>query len=825
MTPDQHNLPPRLNAIAPILLEKFCLSITDAYGNIVYVSHAFCEQCGYSRDELIGQNHSMLKSNIHSDSYYAFLWTTITSGNEWRGEVCNRKKDGSHYWVEREIIPILDDDNNPEYYVALSNDVTKNKALIRKLQKRAQQQGLVAILGHLSINTDDIDMFIEESLAAISGALEMQQGMMFTISSDRQSARLTSSTGELLFTQRNAEIRLQDNNLLDYILQHEDPVVSRHLCKESRFSLPPALNCRQDLSAIGLNIGDQHAPSAIMLLLSNSRRDINMEDAHFAQTVGNLISEARTRHTFASQLHHEKELNRKYLDVANFIIVILDQNGEITLANQKASAILGLPQEKLLGKRWFDEFIPAAERLQAKTDFKTMLHNTQELADRPNPGFRSTIVNDEGEHRLIYWNNTLIVDESTRQPLLLCAGEDITELERARVEKNNLTRELYQAQKMEALGILAGGIAHDFNNILGSILGFTELSLERLNDSGNEKLISYLKQIRNSGLKARDIIAQIQNLNNPAQSETKAVILPSLIRDILKMMKAAIPKSVNFEQMLDVEVPAVTANPALMNQLVMNLIINARNALSGHGKLQIFITDRTHIEGRCASCGQTFSGHYIELGVADSGPGIDLDRLQDYFEQDINPYLQDGTSGGLKSIHRVTHDSRGHILVDSNPDIGTVFRILFEVSGKPHVEQQEQPKLSDIKSVTDQQTDIMIVDDENSVASFVGELFNQYGFTSHVFTDPTEALKAFTDSPQGYQLVVTDQTMPAINGDQLAQRMIELNPDIPIIMCTGYSDVMDEQRAAELNIGSFLKKPVQPTELLANAYRLLDREF
>ena len=428
------------------------------------------------------------------------------------------------------------------------------------------------------------------------------------------------------------------------------------------------------------------------------------------------------------------------------------------------------------------------------------------------------------EHRL-KWSNTRESWVETRArglfdddgQLVAFSGVtiDISQRKAAERDRERLRVQLTQAQKMESIGMLTGGIAHDFNNILGSILGYAGLALQRFGNSSPPKLTEYLKEVVGAGERAREMVAQLLAFSRGESVEVHATRLGPIIEQSLKMLRPAMPSSINIQTRLAAELPEVLANPVQIQQVLVNLCVNARDATSGLGTISVG-AERVNIAGAvCASCHQNFEGDYVALTVKDTGAGIaESERLR-IFEPFFTTKAQGkGTGMGLAMVHGVVHRQGGHIQVDSMLGRGTTFRILVPVYTEAAAPAPSALPAASASAQVPDNAQILLVDDEPTVAGFMRELLEISGYRVAAYTEPQQACDAFLAAPDDYDLVVTDQTMPGLTGDQLASRLIARKPGLPIILVSGHSAVMDEDRAAALGIRAFLRKPLDHAALL-----------
>ncbi|MFQ5469155.1 MAG: response regulator [Gammaproteobacteria bacterium] len=381
-------------------------------------------------------------------------------------------------------------------------------------------------------------------------------------------------------------------------------------------------------------------------------------------------------------------------------------------------------------------------------------------------------------------------------------GRDIT-------ERQMMQKQLRQSQKMQAIGQLTGGIAHDFNNMLAAIMGYTELARELNAKNGDERMAKYLGEIYRSSARARDLIAQMLAFSRGAKSSGETIYLKPSVTGAIQMIRATLPSSIEIVKRFDSEAGMIVIDPVQLDQVIMNLCINARDAMDGYGRITLSI-ENVFIESQpCSSCHETIIGEYTELVVQDNGHGIDSNTIEMIFDPFFTrKEVGKGTGMGLSMVHGILHEHHGHIIVESVPEKGSKFRVLFPkatVAEDVVVEHEHLGSQVNIDKLTGK---VLIVDDEQAVGNFVRELLESKGCRVVYESDSREALTWFSMNSENVDVVILDQTMPALSGVELAQVMFQKRPDIPIILYSGYTDDINRERARELGIEYFLDKPL-----------------
>ncbi len=394
---------------------------------------------------------------------------------------------------------------------------------------------------------------------------------------------------------------------------------------------------------------------------------------------------------------------------------------------------------------------------------------------------------------------------------------DITEKKRIENEKKSLIARLAQAQKMEAVGTLAGGIAHDFNNILGVILGYSDLAKE--DAPPNSTFADDLDKVIQAGWRARDLVKQILAFSRQTDIELIPIQIQSLIKESLKMLRATIPTTIEIRDNLDPKCGVIMADPTQVHQILMNLCTNATLAMeTSGGVLDIRLQDANLEQERFKNL-HIKPGKYLQLSISDTGSGIHSNIINKIFD----PYFTTretgkGTGMGLAIVHGIINDYGGTITVDSELGKGTSFNIFL-----PNAKQEIIETTEEIKQVPKGTERILFIDDEELLAEMGNNMLQRLGYTVTVKRNSLEALENFQNNPHNYDVVITDQTMPGMTGSDLARRMLQIRPDIPIILCTGYSNLIDEKKAKSLGIKEFALKPINLHTIATLLRKVLDQ--
>jgi signal transduction histidine kinase/CheY-like chemotaxis protein len=375
-------------------------------------------------------------------------------------------------------------------------------------------------------------------------------------------------------------------------------------------------------------------------------------------------------------------------------------------------------------------------------------------------------------------------------------------------------RQVQQVLKLQAIGTLAGGIAHDFNNILFPIIGYTELSMDEVPE--NSQIHSNLKEVLKAANRAKDLVQQILTFSRQNGRERKPVQVDKIIRETLSLLRASIPKTIDIVCDLDQGCKPVMGDPTQIHQVLMNLCTNAYHAMQETGgTIQVRLT-QTHIdyEETLKHMGIKMGPH-LHLMVKDEGVGMDSSVLSRIFE----PYFTTkepgkGTGLGLSVIHGIVKNHGGYITVDSSPGRGSAFHVYLPTIEESEIELEKEPYPSNPRG----SERILLVDDEPQLLAMEKQLIEKLGYRVTSCPNAGDALKALEEEPDQFDLIITDMTMPQMTGDQLARQAWKIRSDLPVILCTGYNEMMSEEKAIEMGIRKFLLKPVEKEEL-ADAIR------
>ncbi len=388
-------------------------------------------------------------------------------------------------------------------------------------------------------------------------------------------------------------------------------------------------------------------------------------------------------------------------------------------------------------------------------------------------------------------------------------------------EQKNQELRLQQSRKLETLGTLAAGISHDFNNILSGIFGYAQLARASLDNP--QKTMEHIDQVLKAAQRAAELIQQVLTFSRETGDQKKPFRIYLIVKETMKLLRSSFPAYIEMENRLESR-QMVVADPAKIHQMIMSLCLNAHQAMKTNGGvLTVSLTDETitrpeQIRGR-----EIPAGEYLKLSVTDTGQNVDDQMLDQLF----NP--ESGTRKGenrisldLATVRSIVDEHEGMMDIHSRPNKGTTIDIFFPVAAaKKKSASETSASAESVKAVQTGGETIMLVDDEAAIRQIYEEFLNGHGYTVKLYEDGAAALSAFETCSDEVDLVITDMTMPAVTGDKLAESMLKIRPDLPIILWCGFSEVISEDTAIQMGIRKYIQKPVSPGDLLQSIRQIL----
>ncbi|NJB67267.1 PAS domain S-box-containing protein [Desulfobaculum xiamenense] len=524
--------------------------------------------------------------------------------------------------------------------------------------------------------------------------------------------------------------------------------------------------------------------------VSLSARAVRGESGELSAIEGTIEDIDRRKSVEGMIIRAKQEWERTFDSVPD-IIVILDSEFAIRRMNMTLASRLGLHPKDAVGRPCSELFGITPVGGDICQRIKAMAHGEGDAIEMEIPSL-------DGVFLVTVSPFHVDTTEDSEADGIVLVAHDIS-------SRKQLEAQLRQSQKLEAIGTLAGGIAHDFNNILGVIMGYAEMTLESSPEGSAAE--RRLTEILNAGKRARDLIHQILTFSRQEEPDLKPLALDSVIKEVGKMLRASLPSNIDIITHLAPEAGAVMANLSQIHQVLMNLCTNAAHAMRENGGTLSIALHETTLPAE----GDRPTRRAVRLSVSDTGHGIPADIIDNVFDPFFTTKKPDeGTGMGLAMVHGIVNSHGGNVRVESSPGQGAAFHVTLPVAEQEPVAMGET-----IPPAIGGKGRALFVDDERALAAIGGEMLESLGFSPVVETDSRRALEIFRRNPQSFSLVITDQTMPGLSGQRLAREILALRPDIPIIVCTGYSADMSAEQAREMGIRGFLLKPVLKRDLAA----------
>jgi len=501
-------------------------------------------------------------------------------------------------------------------------------------------------------------------------------------------------------------------------------------------------------------------------------------------------------------LRESEEKYRTVLEANPDPVVVYDMEGNVSYFNPAFTRVFGWTLPERLGNK-MDIFVPA----EAWRETKMMIEKV--LAGERFSNIETLRYNKKGNTIPVSVSGAIYKDKNGNPIGSIINLRDIS-------HQKKLEAQLKQAQKMEAIGTLAGGIAHDFNNILSSVIGYTELALD------NEKRGSFqyknLQEVLSAGNRAKDLVKQILTFSRQVDQQQKPIQVKPIVKEALRMLRASIPSNVEIEQNVKSDA-LVMGDPTQIHQILMNLCTNAAHAMGDNaGLLTVTLLDAELDSGVISNHPNLKPGAYIKITVSDTGYGISPDVMEKIFDPFFTTKEKGkGTGLGLSVVHGIVRSHGGDIYVYSEPGKGSTFEVCL-----PVIESRFKPEERAERPIPTGTERILFIDDEPVIINLSKQILESLGYDVVARNSSIEALELFKENKDRFDLVITDMTMPHMTGEKLAEKLMQIRPDIPVALCTGFSFMIDEQKALDMGIRAFISKPILKREIAEAIRKVLD---
>ena len=690
-----------------------------------------------------------------------------------------------------------------------------------RLNDQFNELTMLAKIGKTMSNILSKDKLIQAAGTAMEKYLDFDRGMV--LMANEHTNRLYYAGG---FGYSAENIRQFQNYEFDAIANQSDDAISTAFREQKPTSIASSAGSETEQSddlnlflkstesqyIICIPIVYERESLGVLVLERANPKELNRGgDEKLLTGVASQLAISMANIKSYNKLMQSEARFRKSFDYAASGMALLDLNGYYIDVNDFFLTMLGYSEHELFGNTIFEICHPEDADVVSDS-LQRLIEGEIEFAS-----YEQRFLHRDG-HTCWSLVSTSLLQDSEGSPLhFISLYQDLTDKRLTEIENEKLGTRLQQAQKMEAIGTLAGGIAHDFNNILSGILGYAQLGMME-NDQASDNY-RWLQGIQEAGDRASELVKQILTFSRQGNQERAPIQIHLIIKEALKLLQATLPLNIDIQEKVSTQSGLVLADSTQIHQLVMNLCTNAYHSmLDQGGTLEVILEPETLSPGAKAEQFGLQPGPYLKLTVADTGCGMDDATIKKIFD----PYFttkepEKGTGLGLSVVHGVVESHGGAIFVDSQPGQGTRFEVLF-----PQITLDKQAVNKAVESIPTGTEKILFVDDEDAVVETGKSILENLGYRVEAHTDPQKAIDEFSAHGDDFDLIITDMSMPCLTGEELSKRFLEIRPDIPILLCTGYSDQLDAANACAMGIKKFLTKPLEMGNLANIIREVLD---
>ena len=736
-----------------------------------------------------------------------------------------------------------------EITVSFNNIMKKFEETTGELRRRVFELFAIKELTEVASKSLDIHYLLNLLLEKAMSVSRAQIGSVFMVESQKGCFRIVASRGLQSGPKKDSFININES-LARHVVSDKKPLLVQNIETDPRTQKPndpkygpPSflsmpIFVRENLISV-LNLSHKETKQIFdsndehILSIMIGEIGVALENAQLHLTVEKNLKNLQERTVELTnandQLKEEinkrkraeeafQESDKKYQTILENIeegYYEIDLAGNLTFFNESLCKILGYSRDELLGMNNRDYTNPeTAKRMY-------QIFNQIYRTEKPASVTDYEIIRKDGTTRVLELSASPMLDNGDKPIGFRGVVRDVSQRLWAEREKRKLEAQLQQAQKMEAIGTLAGGITHDFNNILAAIIGYTELAMLDVPEGSKAK--QKLKEVEKAGNRAKDLVNQILAFSRQSKQELLLVQISPIVKEALKLLRASLPTTIEIRQKLEIppEQGTVEADTTKLHQVLMNLCTNAAHAMRENGGiLEVSLTKVDMDADAAARHTDIRPGPYLKLTVSDAGHGMAPDILERIFD----PYFTTkekgkGTGLGLSVVHGIVKDHHGAITVESELGKGTTVHILLpRMDYAKEVAVEPESRLGEIPTGHER---ILFIDDEQVLVDLGKQMLELLGYEVITRTSSIEALELFRAQPSKFDLVITDMTMPNMTGEKLAKELMKICPNIPIILCTGFSEQITEKESKEIGIREFAMKPLVMRDLAKSIRKVL----
>ncbi len=775
--------------------------VTNREGKVVLFNRTGQELTGFSQDEVLGGVLWELMVPEEDAGEVSSSHKRLFSRGEpvsFRTHILRKDRKSISVMLNNTVV--FDADSDESFAIYAGIDMSELEKAERELLKRSRQQAVVADLGQQALASADLQVLMDEAVSAVAGNLGAEFCKVLELMPGGEELLLRSGVGWEDGLVGSATVGTGIDSQAGFTLQSDMPVIVKDLRTESRFSGPALLTDHGVISGMSVAIQGVHGPFGVFGVHSASGKTFSDHDVHFLMAVAGIIAEAVTRKKAEEALRESEEKYKLLVEHANEGIFVAQDN-LIKFPNPVTLATIGYTEEELLRKPFIELVHPEDRNFVAER-----YANRISGKDVPS-AYSFRVINKDGK-TLWGTNNSVLIDWDGR-PATLNFFQDIT-------EQKELEAQILQAQKMESIGTLAGGIAHDFNNLLGGILGYASLMKMKLKEG--DDLYKPVTMIEKSATRAAELTSQLLGFARSGKYDERLVDLNNLVDETLSILDRTFDKAIEIKKHLEVSLPPVKGDPGQLQQILMNLCINAADAMPEGGQLIL----ETLVENVKANSVQTAlelrPGSYVTLSVTDTGVGMDKDTVERIFDPFFTTKeVGKGTGLGLSMVYGVVKNHGGTVNVYSEEGQGTTFRVFLPVSAGKKEEikgDHAQPFGGSEK--------ILVVDDEEQIRTMAKDMLEGFGYSVTIVETGTEAAQIFEEQQGNFEMVLLDMVMPGMSGEKTLIKLREIDPEIKVLLTSGFSQSGRASEILKQGANDFIQKPYQVSELMLKIRSLLD---